>query len=348
MRLSGRKLLKKTLEKSGPLYVKIGQFIANRPDIFGDEMSSELSSLQTRATFFKAIKPKEVHMMDLEPIAAASIAQVHTGTMRDGRRIAIKIKRPHIDEQMKSEFNKLRVLEYIFPTWFRDFEKSMKDELDFSVEIKNLQRFYEIYKDSKEIRVPRVIPEISGPNHIVMEYVPSDSILKNESRIIAENLMNTFVEQILYVGILHGDLHAGNLGVQGDTIIMYDLGNVIEIPDSYMKAMREVLVGCQNKNPDALLLGMKNMGMIVHNEETAQKFALSFFEYLETLDPSSFKYSKTDTMIPIQLDDMTLKILRTYSLVEGICKQVYPQFTYEQIIQQNLEMLLLEQFFSMY
>jgi ubiquinone biosynthesis protein len=348
MKLSGQKWLKRTLERSGPLYVKIGQFIGNRPDLFGDDFSSEMSSLQTRATFFKATKPKEVYRMDPDPIAAASIAQVHTGVMADGRRIAIKIKRPNIDVQMNSEFNKVRFLAYIFPVWFRDFEKGMKDELDFSKEIRNLQKFHEMYKDSTDIRIPRVIPEISGPNHIVMEYVPSESILKNQSRTIAENLMNTFIEQILYTGVLHGDLHAGNLGVIGETIVMYDLGNVIYIPDDYMKAVREVLVACQNKEVDGLLTGMRHMGMTVHNESTAREFAMSFFDYLDTLDPASFKYSKTDTMIPIQLDDMTLKILRTYSLVEGICKQVYPQFTYEQVIQQNLELLVLEQIFSIY
>jgi len=343
------RLLKRTLEKSGPIYVKIGQFMANRPDIFGDDISSELASLQTRAEFFEATKPKEVYKMDPKPIAAASIAQVHMGTMKDGRRIAIKIKRPMIDEQMERELSRLESVARLvslggFPkalTWFREFEQGMKDELDFSKEVRNLQMFQEMYSHSKEIRIPRVLPELSGKDHIVMEYLPSVSI-KTGDRVISENLMNAFIEQILYMGVVHGDLHAGNLGIHGEyTIVMYDLGNVIMIPKSYMKALKEVLAACQEKDPHKLLSGMKNMGMIVRNEETAHKFAMSFFEYLDTLDPKSFKYSKSDSMIPIELDDMTLKILRTYSLVEGLCKTIYPEFTYENVIQQNMELLFI-------
>jgi ubiquinone biosynthesis protein len=323
--------------------------MANRPDIFGTELSSELASLQTRAEFFKATKPKEVYKMDPKPIAAASIAQVHIGAMKDGRRIAIKIKRPMIDEQMERELSRLGTIAGLvsicgFPkalTWFREFEQGMKDELDFSKEIRNLQMFQDMYAHSKDIRIPRVLPELSGKDHIVMEYLPSVSITTGD-RIISENLMNAFVEQILYMGVVHGDLHAGNLGIHGKyTIVMYDLGNVIMIPKSYMKALREVLAACQSKDPDALLIGMKNMGMIIRNEETAQKFALSFFEYLDTLDPKSFRYSKSDPMVPIELDDMTLKILRTYSLVEGLCKTIYPKFTYENVIQQNMELLFI-------
>ena len=232
--------------------------------------------------------------------------------------------------------------------WFNDFEKNISDELDFMKEVKNIQLFHEIYKYNEDFVVPRVISELSDDNHIIMEYVKSNSIKSCENPIrVSENLMNTFVEQILYNGIIHGDLHAGNLGVlKDDIIVMYDFGNVIRIPDFYQKAMRDVLVACQERNPKNLLLAMTSMGMKIRDEQAAKNFAKKFFVYLDTLDPSSFEYTQKDIMVPIELDTITLTIIRTYSLVEGLCKEIYPQFTYENIIQQNMELLTIEQFIS--
>lgn len=365
MRMSGRtkremgSWLRRSLETSGPTYIKIGQFIGNRPDLFGDEISNELSKLQNQTNItFEVSKPKGIQKMNPKPIASASIAQVHKGSLDDGRIVAIKIKRPNIDLQLDTELKDIKNILNISHTfmpemkllsdWFNDFEKNISDELDFMKEVNNIQLFHEIYKYNEDFIVPRVLPELSNKDHIVMEYVKSDSIKKCQNPIrISENLMNTFVEQILYNGIIHGDLHAGNLGIVGDdVIVMYDFGNVIRIPDFYQKAMRDVLVACQQRNPKNLLKAMISMGMKIRDEQAAKNFAKKFFVYLDTLDPSSFEYTQKDIMVPIELDPITLTIIRTYSLVEGLCKEVYPQFTYENIIQQNMELLTIEQFIT--
>ena len=352
--------LRKTLEDSGPTYIKIGQFIGNRSDLFGKDISEELSKLQNQTkTTFRASKPKGVYKMDDEPIASASIAQVHLGKLEDGRLVAIKIKRPHVDYDLKNELKGIRDtirLSKVFMSemsllsdWFDDFEKTVADELDFSKEVSNIELFSSIYKYNQNVRVPRVIPELSGKDHIVMEYIPSDPIKKCRNPMtVSENLMNTFIEQILYNGVIHGDLHAGNLGVRGgdDQLVMYDFGNIIRIPDFYKKAMRDVLVASQDRNSNGLLKAMSDMGMVIKDISAAENFTSKFFVYLDTLDPKSFTYTQDDIMVPIELDTITLTILRTSSLVEGICKEIYPQFTYEQVIQQNIELLAIEQFIS--
>lgn len=347
--------LRKTLEISGPTYIKIGQFIGNRPDLFGKELSEEVSKLQNQAKTFEAQKPVNVYTMNMKPIASASIAQVHSGNMKDGRKIAVKIKRPDVEKQLLDELQTIRlflnIVEQIMPefnvltSWFKDFERGLLTELDFTNEVKNIQLFYELYRFNPEIRVPRVVPNMSGRDHIVMEFVPSTPIktCKNPKN-VTTNLMNSFIEQILYNGLIHGDLHSGNVGIQGDdTIVLYDFGNVIRIPEFYQKAMRDVIVACQNKDSKALLDAMNSMKMKIIDEKAAEEFTRKFFEYLDTLDPKSFSYSKNDIMVPVELDPITLTILRTYSLVEGICREIYPQFTYEQVIQQNIELLFLDQ-----
>lgn len=352
------KWLKRNLETSGPTYIKIGQFIGNRPDLFGYEISDELSKLQNQSNnTFQATKPNGIYKMKKLPIAAASIAQVHKGCLHDGRVVAIKIKRPNVENQLKNELEDIKSIfklskffmndMSLLSDWFDDFEKNISDELDFMKEVRNIQLFHEIYKHNEDFIIPRVLSELSDERHIIMEYVQSKSIKECNNPIrISENLMNTFVEQILYHGIIHGDLHAGNLGVDSDSdkIVMYDFGNVIRIPEFYQKAMRDVLAACQKRDSEELLSAMKSMGMIIRDFKAAKNFANKFFVYLDTLDPSSFEYTQSDIMVPIELDTITLTIIRTYSLVEGLCKEIYPQFTYENIIQQNMELLIIEQF----
>lgn len=362
-RRSAGRWLKKTLESSGPTYIKIGQFIGNRPDIFGNEISDEVSKLQNQTSItFEAEKPPGVHKMEPKPVASASIAQVHKGKLKDGRVVAVKIKRPNVNDQLSRELGDIRVAfelskmfnsEFTLLTnWFGDFEKTVLNELDFEKEVENIQFFSNMYKENQIIRVPRVLKELSGKDHIVMEYLESNPIktCKNPM-VVSENLMNTFIEQILYNGVIHGDLHAGNLGVSKDSslseqIIMYDFGNVIRIPEFYQKAMRRVLVACQNRNSTELLDAMSAMGMKIRDAKAAKNFADKFFVYLDTLDPKSFSYTQEDIMVPIELDTITMTIIRTHSLVEGICKDIYPQFNYESLIQQNIELLFIEQFVS--
>lgn len=357
------KWLRRTLETSGPIYIKIGQFIGNRPDLFGRDVSDEVSKLQNQTSVtFKVKKPPGLKKMDETPVASASIAQVHRGVLEDGRVVAVKIKRPDVDEKLKRELSEIKntvKLSKIFNTefsllsdWFEDFEKTIVDELDFMKEVENIQFFHEMYNGSTEIRVPRVIKEYSDSDKIIMEYINSKPIKTCKyPKIVSENLMNSFIEQILYNGVIHGDLHAGNLGILGDKneflgteqIVMYDFGNVIKIPQFYQKAMREVLAACQNRNSSDLLKAMTNMKMKIRDEKAAKNFAEKFFVYLDTLDTSSFAYTQDDIMVPIELDPITMTIIRTHSLVEGICKEIYPQFTYEGLIQQNIELLFIEQ-----
>ena len=349
--------LKRTLEKSGPTYVKIGQFIGNRPDIFGNEISEEVSTLQTNVEPFKITKKPSGIDMDTEPFASASIAQVHKGRLKNGKRIVVKIKRPDVDEKLTNEIRGIRNVLNMFVNfmpemkslsqWFEDFEQNVIQELDFKNEVDNLVLFDKLYKYNYDIKIPRVIRKLSTSDIIVMEYVPSKTLKEcTNPSAVSENIMNMFVEQILYNGVIHGDLHAGNIGVTtDDKVVLYDFGNVIFIPKYYQDAMRRAIVAIQQKDGKELLEAMKDMKMNILDQKAAEDFTVFFFKYVDTLDPKSFSYSSTDIKVPIQLDNITLTILRTYSLVEGVCKNVYPQFTYEQVIQQNLELLFIEQSF---
>ena len=335
-------LLRRRLETAGPAYIKMGQFVANRPDVFGKELSKSLASLQDGVSPvpLSDLGPVPDGVEVLEPIAAASIAQVHLGRYK-GRQVALKFKRPKILERLRDDLSEIRF--FVRDKFMKDFEDSLMREIDFRQEIKNIQEFSEIYQGTNVI-VPTVYPEVSSDSLIVMDYVPSTGKL-----VSAERLINLFIEQMLFENIIHGDMHSGNIGTISNSIVLYDFGNVIRTTHDYRMATREFIQAIQAKNVSRIIRTMRMMGMYVSNEHVTRTFVKKLLRYLDTLDLKEFRFNPDEIQdkVPVVLDPVTAAILRSFSLLEGYCKSVDPGFSYNDIIQRNLELLVLDlgQFF---
>lgn len=347
--------LRRALDGSGPTYVKIGQFVSNRPDIFGKELSEDLAPLRDSVTpfDFRTVKekvPSGVTDVDEKPIASASIAQVHRATLK-GRDVVLKMKRPGIEVQIKEDLSLIRSganlfekipnfgMEFMTP-WLNEFEKGLLNELDFRQEVRNISFFRDMYRDRTDVVIPRPYSKLSSDDVIVMDYTPSQPVMTN-----AERLINMFLEQLLYEGVIHGDLHTGNIGQNSQgALVLYDFGNVIRVTNQYKTAIRDFVYGVQTKNVDAVMENMIRMGMTVRDREVTRIFVRQYFDYLDTLDIRSFTINSPEirekaSKVPVELDTTTLTILRTYSLLEGLCKQLDPGFSYARIINKNIEML---------
>jgi predicted unusual protein kinase regulating ubiquinone biosynthesis (AarF/ABC1/UbiB family) len=335
--------------------VKIGQFVSNRPDIFGKELSEDLAPLRDSVTpfDFRTVKekvPSGVTDVDEKPIASASIAQVHRATLK-GRDVVLKMKRPGIEVQIKEDLSLIRSganlfekipnfgMEFMTP-WLNEFEKGLLNELDFRQEVRNISFFRDMYRDRTDVVIPRPYSKLSSDDVIVMDYTPSQPVMTN-----AERLINMFLEQLLYEGVIHGDLHTGNIGQNSQgALVLYDFGNVIRVTNQYKTAIRDFVYGVQTKNVDAVMENMIRMGMTVRDREVTRIFVRQYFDYLDTLDIRSFTINSPEirekaSKVPVELDTTTLTILRTYSLLEGLCKQLDPGFSYARIINKNIEML---------
>lgn len=358
------KWLRKTLDGSGPTYVKAGQFISNRPDIFGSELAKDLAPLRDDVTpfDFKLVKdsiPSVITEVDPVPLAAASIAQVHRGRLKN-KDIVIKFKRPGIETQVKSDLTLIRKgaevlsaipdmkMNFMFP-WLNEFERGLIQELNFKQEIQNISMFRDMYRDRDDIKIPRPYSRLSSDSLIVMDYTPSKSMKPP-----ADRLVNMFLEQLLYEGVIHGDLHTGNIG-QDDSgaLVLYDFGNVIRITPKYKTAIRDFVYAVQMKNIDSVIDNMVKMGMTVRDRDVTRLFVKQYFDYLDTLDIQSFTINSPEIRakaqtVPVELDTTTLTILRTYSLLEGLCKQLDPSFSYAKIISKNIELLFLDLEYILY
>jgi predicted unusual protein kinase regulating ubiquinone biosynthesis (AarF/ABC1/UbiB family) len=176
-----------------------------------------------------------------------------------------------------------------------------------------------------------------------MDYVPSNSIQKSFD---VEKLINLFLEQLLYEGVIHGDLHSGNIGQNGDNIVLYDFGNVIRISDKYRSGIRKFVFAIQSNNIDKMIDAMIYMGMNIRDRETTKVFMNQYLQYLMTLDFKSFNISEDlkekAANVPVELDATTLVVLKSYSLLEGMCKEMNPNLSYQRIVQKNVEMLLID------
>lgn len=357
--------LRKALDGSGPTYIKIGQFISNRPDIFGKELARELAPLRDSVTPFPFEQvrdrvPEGVTDVVETPLASASIAQVHRATLK-GKNIVLKFKRPGIESQIKEDLELIKKgasvlsqipnfgMESVTP-WLKEFERGLLTELDFRREVRNISFFREMYRDRDDIRIPRPYSRLSSDDVIVMDYTPSKQIT---APFKAERLINMFLEQLLYEGVIHGDLHTGNLGLSGNALVLYDFGNIIQVTDQYKTAIRDFVYGVQTSNVEAVMDNMTRMGMNVRDREVTRIFVKQYFEYLNTLDIRSFTVNSPEirekaSKVPVELDTTTLTILRTYSLLEGLAKELDPTFSYARIISKNIEMLFLDLEYILY
>ena len=177
-----------------------------------------------------------------------------------------------------------------------------------------------MYRDRDDVKIPRPYSKLSNQDVIVMDYTPSKRI---EAPFKAERLINMFLEQLLYEGVIHGDLHTGNLGLStSNSLVLYDFGNIIKVTDKYKTAIRDFVYGVQTSNVDAVMDNMVLMGMNVRDREVTKIFVKQYFDYLNTLDLTSSTVNSPEirekaSKVPVELDSTTLVILRTYSLLDS-------------------------------
>ncbi|MFN7696471.1 MAG: ABC1 kinase family protein [Deltaproteobacteria bacterium] len=247
--LRGR-LLRETLEGLGATFIKLGQVMSTRPDLFSPEIIAELEALQddlprfgdARRIVERELGPRAPRLasMDEEPVAAASVAQVHRGVLEDGREVAIKILRPEI--RLLAERDGA-ILHAFASVLMRSSEAARHAELvehldhflegivaqtDLRIEAENYRRFRKNFRRFKKLRFPEVVEELSGERVLVMDFVRGEKIQRSHAERfpdLADRLREAFLKMCFEDGFLHADLHPGNFVVQEDgSICIFDVG----------------------------------------------------------------------------------------------------------------------------
>lgn len=259
-------VLAETLERLGATFVKFGQILGSRPDLLGPGYIAALARLQDAVppAPFETVEEvlneelgelrERIEHVEREPIAAASVAQVHEGRLTSGERIAIKVQRPEARSQIERDLAILamgaKVLDLVpslhllsLPGSVERFGEALSAQLDFRLEAENNRRLGANFASVKGVRVPDLFPELCTERVLTMELIlgvkathPELVKEKKARRRLAARGGEAILKMVFEDGFVHADLHPGNILLTEDgTMVFIDLGMVAEIPQDLMQ-----------------------------------------------------------------------------------------------------------------
>lgn len=286
--------LREAFVELGPTFIKLGQVLSTRPDLLPPVYIEQLERLQdkVRPMSYKEVEkqlireignPQEVFPeFDPEPLAAASIGQVHRAVLSCGAQVIVKIQRPNIErvveddlqiilglarlsERRSQEARRLGVYAMI-----EDYAKMFRRELDYAREARSTERMYHNFKGDERVRIPRVYWDYTTPRVLTEEYIEGVKINDIEGmkqrgwdvRKISQLGTESFLAQIILHGFFQADPHPGNILVLSETEIAFiDFGEIGTLADNRLVIIGELLVGISKQNMDRAMAALSDMGI---------------------------------------------------------------------------------------
>ena len=358
------------LQGMGTTFIKLGQFLATRPDIIGDELAKSLEKLQDKVPAFDIYDAKKVIKKEIgenyykniteisEPIAAASIAQVHLAKIKIDnldQQVAIKILRPDIEKLFNEELDALMLFAYIVENIFSKAKRLKlievvhllreitNIEMDLRFEAAAANELYENTKNDLGFNVPKIYWNYTTKKVLTLDKVNGVSIREHQKlkdsgvnlQKLAENLIQHFLKQAVRDGFFHGDMHQGNLFVDSKgNIIPVDFGIMGRLDKSNRKFLAEILYGFIQRDYVKVAEVHFQAGL-VPQDASKEEFAQALRSVGEPIFGQSIKDISGGNLLA-QLFEITEKfnmatqpplllLQKTMVVVEGVARKLYPE-----------------------
>eukprot|EP00899_Mesostigma_viride_P010722 jgi/Mesvir1/19651/Mv09933-RA.3 len=374
------KELRELLVSLGPSFIKAGQVLANRPDILRADYMTELATLQDDVPQFpdeEAYRIIEREMgrpisavfsqLSPKPIAAASLGQVYRGRIRSdspvgaGMEVAVKVQRPGIEPLIMRDLFLFRVLAQFFNTIslqrlgcnaeliVDEFGEKLLEELDYTMEARNIADFLNNFKDDPKVKIPIPFPSLSSSRVLVMEWI--DGIRCTDPDAIRSNgiNVNAFIttgvssglRQLLEFGLFHGDPHPGNIFCMRDGRIAYvDFGNVAELSQANKECLIDAVVHAVNEDYEEMAGDFMRLGFLAQGTDITP--IVPALEKIwrdstgKSLDSFNFrtvtqKFNELVYEYPIRIPERFSLVIRSLLTQEGICLALEPRFKFLEV-----------------
>ncbi|MEW5741221.1 MAG: AarF/UbiB family protein [Myxococcota bacterium] len=368
----------------GPTFVKLGQVLSTRGDLLPADFIDELSTLQDKVppVPFEQVKAqiRAAFNRDLEelfsefavePIAAASMAQAHKAKTRDGQQVIVKVQRPGISEQMRSDLSVLhylaRLLEAVIeevgvysPTGIiEEFDKAVHEELDFLNEASNIRAFFKNHVDRPHTRIPKVYDELTARTVLTMEFIEAPKLSQAQldepgKQALAKIILEGAFHQLFVDGLFHGDPHPGNLLVlPGPVLALIDFGLVGRVTRQMQETLIQLVLAIGLKDADTAARILYRLG--TPDERTnLMAFKTDIEGILGTYLPSSLKDVDTRHLLRDILNlavKYRIRIPKEFAILsraavatEGILRSLYPDMPIGEIFLPYAKKLLSDRY----
>ncbi|MGY2725937.1 ABC1 kinase family protein [Thermostichus sp. OS-CIW-26] len=361
--------LRKLLTDLGPTFIKVGQALSTRPDLVRKDYLEELTQLQDQlppfpseqafarieselgrpiAEIFAQISP--------EPVAAASLGQVYKAQLHSGEWVAVKVQRPHLQEQLSLDLYLIRWASTWLGPWLPlnlgstltavvdEFGRKLFEEIDYLHEGRNCERFAEYFRDDPDVYVPRIFWAYSTRRVLTLEWI--DGIkLTDVERIRAANLevkqlvrigVVAALKQLLEYGFFHADPHPGNLFALADGRLAYiDFGMMDQLTEEMKEYLVDALVHLVDRDYNALIDDFIHLGFlqsdvgrqelipalekVLANVLTQEVVNFNFKTATDQFSDLMYRY-------PFQVPSHFALVIRSLVTQEGVALSLYPQF----------------------
>jgi len=272
------------VEKLGPTFIKLAQLLSTRSDLLPQPYIDALTRLQDNVGPFSFAEVEQIvgselgvrfskafSRFDSQPIAAASLGQVHRAALRDGREVVVKVQRPGIREEMSKDLDVLGEIadfldshteagrKFEFSSFLEEFRKSLLHELDYRLEARNLMIFADNLREFDRIVVPHPIEDYTTSRVLTMDFIKGRKVtalsplakIDLDGYLLAEHLFQAYMQQILIDGFFHADPHPGNVLLADDgRIALIDLGMVARVSHRFQENLIKLLLAISEGHGD--------------------------------------------------------------------------------------------------